>query len=50
MFVRQAALQFKLFTDQDAPTDVMREAIKKLIGAVKADKADAESGEQSAES
>ncbi len=36
MFVRQAALQFKLFTDQEAPEDVMREAIRKTIGAVKA--------------
>jgi 3-dehydroquinate dehydratase/shikimate dehydrogenase len=35
MFVRQAALQFKLFTDQEAPEDVMREAIKKATGAVK---------------
>ncbi len=35
MFVRQAALQFKLFTDQEAPEDVMREAIKKTTGVVK---------------
>ncbi len=35
MFVRQAALQFKLFTGVDAPADVMREAIKKSTGAVK---------------
>lgn len=50
MFVRQAALQFKLFTDEEAPTDVMREAIKKTTGAVKADKAEGESGESGAES
>lgn len=35
MFVRQAALQFKLFTEQDPPPDTMREAIKQAIGAVK---------------
>jgi 3-dehydroquinate dehydratase / shikimate dehydrogenase len=35
MFVRQAALQFKLFTGEEAPVEVMREAIKKTIGAVK---------------
>lgn len=38
MFVRQAALQFKLFTEQEAPEEVMREAIKKTIGAVKGSK------------
>ena len=43
MFVRQAALQFKLFTDEEAPTDVMRDAIKKTIGAVKAPKDETES-------
>jgi 3-dehydroquinate dehydratase/shikimate dehydrogenase len=31
MFVRQAAMQFKLFTGQDAPTDVMREAMKRAL-------------------
>ncbi len=35
MFVRQAALQFKLFTELEAPEDVMRESIKKTTGAVK---------------
>jgi 3-dehydroquinate dehydratase/shikimate dehydrogenase len=35
MFVRQAAMQFTLFTEQEAPSDVMREAIRKTIGAVK---------------
>lgn len=35
MFVRQAALQFKYFTETDAPTDAMREVIRKAIGAVK---------------
>ena len=43
MFVRQAALQFKLFTDEEAPTDVMRDAIMKTIGAVKAPTAETES-------
>jgi len=36
MFVRQAALQFKLFTGEEAPADVMREAIRRAIGAAKA--------------
>ena len=31
MFVRQAALQFKLYTGQDAPTDLMREALKRKL-------------------
>jgi len=35
MFVRQAAMQFKLFTGQDAPADVMREALKQAISAAK---------------
>ena len=35
MFVRQAALQFKLFTEHDPPPDTMRDAIKQTIGAVK---------------
>lgn len=35
LFVRQAALQFKHFTGQDAPVDVMRAALKRAIGAVK---------------
>ncbi|MCA9177756.1 MAG: shikimate dehydrogenase [Planctomycetales bacterium] len=33
MFVRQAAMQFKLFTGQEAPADVMRSAIHRAIGA-----------------
>lgn len=33
MFVRQAAMQFKLFTGQDAPTDVMREAMKRALAS-----------------
>jgi len=35
MFVRQAALQFKLFTGQDSPDGLMRDVIKRAIGAVK---------------
>jgi len=35
MFVRQACLQFKHFTDQDGPADLMRDAIKRAIGAAK---------------
>ncbi|MDP6447110.1 MAG: shikimate dehydrogenase [Pirellulaceae bacterium] len=33
MFVRQAALQFKLFTDADAPLDLMHQQVKRVIGA-----------------
>lgn len=33
MFVRQAAMQFKLFTGHDAPTEVMRDAVHRAIGA-----------------
>jgi 3-dehydroquinate dehydratase/shikimate dehydrogenase len=32
MFVRQASLQFKLFTDVDAPSDLMRDILKRAIG------------------
>ena len=32
MFVRQACLQFKLFTGQDAPSDLMRDVLKRAIG------------------
>ncbi|HUT13725.1 MAG TPA: shikimate dehydrogenase [Thermoguttaceae bacterium] len=35
MFVRQACYQFKLFTGQDGPAELMREAIKRAIGPVK---------------
>ena len=35
MFIRQAAHQFKLFTGEDAPTEVMRETMLNEIGAVK---------------
>lgn len=35
MFVRQAALQYKLFTRQNAPTDLMREILRKAIGAAR---------------
>ena len=35
MFVRQAARQFRLFTGVDAPMDVMRQALRKAISAVK---------------
>ena len=35
MFVRQAALQFKLFTGVDAPIGLMRKQVKRLIGAAR---------------
>lgn len=35
MFVRQAALQFLLFTDKEPPTELMRETLKRAIGPVK---------------
>lgn len=35
MFIRQAALQFKLFTDQEAPADLMRDVLKRAIGPAK---------------
>jgi 3-dehydroquinate dehydratase/shikimate dehydrogenase len=35
MFVRQACLQFKLFTGQEAPSDLMREVLKRAIGPAK---------------
>jgi len=35
MFVRQACLQFELFTGEDGPAEVMREAIRLAIGAAK---------------
>ncbi len=33
MFVRQAALQFKLFTNEEAPDDQMRDQVKRATGA-----------------
>jgi len=41
MFVRQAALQFKLFTGQEAPEELMREVIRRAIAPVKATEASA---------
>lgn len=35
MFIRQAALQFKLFTDAEPPTELMRDVLKRAIGAAK---------------
>jgi 3-dehydroquinate dehydratase/shikimate dehydrogenase len=35
MFVRQACLQFKIFTGRDGPAEVMRETIRRAIGAAK---------------
>jgi 3-dehydroquinate dehydratase/shikimate dehydrogenase len=35
MFVRQACLQFKLFTGQEAPSDLMRDVLKRAIGPAK---------------
>lgn len=35
MFIRQAAIQFKLFTDTDAPKDLMRDVLKRAIGPAK---------------
>jgi 3-dehydroquinate dehydratase / shikimate dehydrogenase len=35
MFVRQACLQFKLFTGLDGPAELMRETIRRAIGAAK---------------
>ena len=35
MFVRQACLQFKLFTGQEAPGDLMRDVLKRAIGPAK---------------
>ncbi len=32
MFVRQACLQFKLFTGQEAPSDLMRDVLKRTTG------------------
>lgn len=35
MFIRQAALQFKLFTGEVAPQDLMRDVLKRTIGPAK---------------
>jgi len=35
MFVRQAALQYFLFTGKEAPTQLMRDTLKRVIGPVK---------------
>ena len=35
MFVRQACLQFELFADQQGPAELMRETIRRAIGAAK---------------
>ncbi len=35
MFLRQAALQFKLYTGQDAPMDVMRQALRRRLSPLK---------------
>ena len=35
MFVRQAALQFKLLTGNDAPAELMRDTLKRAIGPAK---------------
>jgi 3-dehydroquinate dehydratase/shikimate dehydrogenase len=35
MFVGQAALQFKYFTDREAPVNAMREVVRRAISAVK---------------
>ena len=35
MFLRQAALQFKIYTGQDAPIDVMRDALKRKLGPIR---------------
>jgi 3-dehydroquinate dehydratase/shikimate dehydrogenase len=36
MFIRQAALQYKLFTGQEAPAESMREVLRRAIGPAKA--------------
>ena len=35
MFVRQACIQFKLFTGQEGPAELMREVVKRTTGAAK---------------
>lgn len=36
MFIRQAALQFKLFTGHEGPADLMREVLRRAIGPARA--------------
>jgi shikimate 5-dehydrogenase len=35
MFVRQACRQFELFTGQAGPAELMRETVRRTIGAAK---------------
>jgi 3-dehydroquinate dehydratase/shikimate dehydrogenase len=35
MFIKQAAIQFWLFTGQEAPEPLMRDTLKRVIGSVK---------------
>jgi 3-dehydroquinate dehydratase/shikimate dehydrogenase len=35
MFIRQAALQFMLFTGREAPYQLMRDTLKRAIGPVR---------------
>jgi 3-dehydroquinate dehydratase / shikimate dehydrogenase len=35
MFVRQACLQFQRFTGREAPSDLMRDVLKRAIGPAK---------------
>jgi shikimate 5-dehydrogenase len=35
MFVRQAALQFEIFTDREAPIEMMRSEFKRTIAAAR---------------
>jgi 3-dehydroquinate dehydratase/shikimate dehydrogenase len=35
MFIKQASLQYMLFTGQEAPEAIMRETLKRTIGPVK---------------
>jgi 3-dehydroquinate dehydratase/shikimate dehydrogenase len=35
MFIRQAELQFKLYTGQDAPTGVMRETLQRRLSPLR---------------
>jgi 3-dehydroquinate dehydratase/shikimate dehydrogenase len=35
MFISQAAMQFHYYTGRDAPEDVMRDAVRRKLGAVR---------------